>query len=205
MKIGIDIDGVILDFERVMRVYAEFYDLFILNKKGVVNSKEFNYLKRYDWTKEEREYFIDKFLIYATYKTPFIPGSKEGIKFLSELGFETSIITARGSLREETKYVVEKILCDNNVEVNSINWAITDKVNFCKNNGIDIMIEDNYDTCLALANAGIKCILLLSGEDRYDVSHPLITCCNNWGEICRELVPYSIINIEKDTALRIIN
>ena len=29
MKIGLDIDGVILDFERTMRCYAELYDLFI--------------------------------------------------------------------------------------------------------------------------------------------------------------------------------
>ena len=35
MKIGIDIDGVILDFERTMRSYAELYDFLILKKEGV--------------------------------------------------------------------------------------------------------------------------------------------------------------------------
>ena len=32
MKIGLDIDGVLLDFERTMRSYAELYDLLILRK-----------------------------------------------------------------------------------------------------------------------------------------------------------------------------
>ena len=43
MKIGIDIDGIILDFERTMRTLAELYDLFILNKMGIVNKNEFSY------------------------------------------------------------------------------------------------------------------------------------------------------------------
>ena len=48
MKIGLDIDGVILDFERTMRCYAEIYDLLILKKNGVRKENEFDYLKRYD-------------------------------------------------------------------------------------------------------------------------------------------------------------
>ena len=39
MKIGIDIDGVILDFERTMNSYAELYDLLILGKSGVGKSE----------------------------------------------------------------------------------------------------------------------------------------------------------------------
>ena len=65
MKIGIDIDGVILDFERTMNTYAEIYDLLILNKKGKINNK-FSYLDKYDWTVNERKEFIDNYLVYAT-------------------------------------------------------------------------------------------------------------------------------------------
>ena len=38
MKIGLDIDGIILDFERTMRSYAKLYDLLILRKDGVKDS-----------------------------------------------------------------------------------------------------------------------------------------------------------------------
>lgn len=34
MNIGIDIDGVILDFQDRIRVYSEWYELEVLNKSG---------------------------------------------------------------------------------------------------------------------------------------------------------------------------
>lgn len=33
MKIGIDVDGVILDFERVSKAYGDLYDFIALEKK----------------------------------------------------------------------------------------------------------------------------------------------------------------------------
>ena len=36
MKIGIDIDGVIWDFAERIFAYSEWYDLQVLNKKGVI-------------------------------------------------------------------------------------------------------------------------------------------------------------------------
>ena len=78
MKIGLDIDGIILDFERTMRTYAELYDLLILRKDGIKDSSQFDYLKRYDWTDEEKQEFIDNYLIYAKINsTPLIPLVKE--------------------------------------------------------------------------------------------------------------------------------
>ena len=71
MRVGLDIDGVILDFERVMRTYAEMYDLLILNKCDVINDNEFDYLKRYVWSEKEKKAFIDDYLVYATlHSTP---------------------------------------------------------------------------------------------------------------------------------------
>ena len=96
MKIGIDIDGIILDFERTMRTLAELYDLFILNKMGIVNKNEFSYLDRYDWTKEEKDEFVKEYLVYATVNlTPLIPLAKELLEFLNLEGYEYYFITAR--------------------------------------------------------------------------------------------------------------
>ena len=36
MKIGIDIDGVILDYERVLKTYGDLYDFIELKKDGIV-------------------------------------------------------------------------------------------------------------------------------------------------------------------------
>ena len=87
MKIGLDIDGIILDFERTMRTYAELYDLLILRKNGIKDSSQFDYLKRYDWTDVEKQEFIDNYLIYATINsTPLIPLVKEMLEIFSVEG-----------------------------------------------------------------------------------------------------------------------
>ena len=83
MKIGIDIDGVILDFERTMRSYAELYDFLILKKEGVKDFKKFDYLKRYNWTDEEKQRFVDNYLTYATTNALQIDGLSSIIKSIS--------------------------------------------------------------------------------------------------------------------------
>ena len=109
MKIGIDIDGVILDFERTMRSYAEAYDFLILRKNGVQNKEQFDYLKRYDWTEEEKQNFVNQYLVYATINsTPLIPFTKEMLELFELEGHKIVFITARGLLKEETKQAVQK-------------------------------------------------------------------------------------------------
>ena len=40
MKIGIDIDGVIIDYERVLKTYGELYSYIELNKRKLINPNE---------------------------------------------------------------------------------------------------------------------------------------------------------------------
>lgn len=110
MKIGLDIDGIILDFERTMRSYAELYDFLILKKEGVKHLNQFDYLKRYDWTDVEKQSFVDNYLIYATINsTPLIPLVKEMLELFKLEGYDFFFITARGLLKKETKEAVIKV------------------------------------------------------------------------------------------------
>lgn len=191
MHIGIDIDGVILDFEKTMRTYAELYDLFWLNKDGVSFPNQFSYLKRYNWTEKETEKFINDFLIHGTAQTPFLACCLPCLQILKSLNFKTSIITARGSLKKETVNVVNSIFEQNDVFVDNIYWSIVDKVKCCKESNVDIMVEDNPDICLMLAKNGIKTIYMMSNDTNVSINHPNIMVAHNWGEICRILLPYS--------------
>ena len=157
MKIGLDIDGIILDFERTMRTYAELYDLLILRKNGVKNSRQFDYLKRYDWTDEEKKNFIDRYLVYATINsTPLIPLVKEMLELFQLEGYEFLFITARGLLKKETKEAVIQVFQKNNIPIDNIYWGVKDKVSKCDELGIDIMIEDNPSTSKLLRDNEIK-------------------------------------------------
>ena len=52
MKIGIDIDGVILDYERMLKTYGDLYDFIELKKNGIINRNEHYLRNRYNWTEE---------------------------------------------------------------------------------------------------------------------------------------------------------
>lgn len=186
MKIGLDIDGIILDFERTMRTYAELYDLLILRKNGVENSRQFDYLKRYDWTDEEKKNFIDRYLVYATINsTPLIPLVKEMLELFQLEGYEFLFITARGLLKKETKEAVIQVFQKNNIPIDNIYWGVKDKVSKCDELGIDIMIEDNPSTCKLLRDNKIKTLYFRDKDNEKIQNGEFLTEVSNVGEICR--------------------
>lgn len=186
MKIGLDIDGIILDFERTMRTYAELYDLLILRKNGVENSRQFDYLKRYDWTDEEKKNFIDRYLVYATINsTPLIPLVKEMLELFQLEGYEFLFITARGLLKKETKEAVIQVFQKNNIPIDNIYWGVKDKVSKCDELGIDIMIEDNPSTCKLLRDNKIKTLYFRDKDNERIQNGEFLTEVSNVGEICR--------------------
>ena len=186
MKIGLDIDGIILDFERTMRTYAELYDLLILRKNGVKNSIQFYYLKRYDWTDEEKKNFIDRYLVYATINsTPLVPLVKEMLELFQLEGYEFLFITARGLLKKETKEAVIQVFQKNNIPIDNIYWGVKDKVSKCDELGIDIMIEDNPSTCKLLRDNEIKTLYFRDKDNEKIQNGEFLTEVSNVGEICR--------------------
>ena len=188
MKIGIDIDGVIIDFERTMHTYAELYDLLILKKNGALNN-DFNYLNKYNWTKEEKNKFIDDYLVYATnYKTPFIPLSKEMLEIFKLENYEYVFITARGSLKKETKDAIISLFKTNNIDINNIYWQVNDKADLCKKLSIDLMIDDNPNICKQLQKNKIKTLYFRDKNSEKIMEDKYLTEVSNIGEICRYLI-----------------
>ena len=186
MKIGLDIDGVILDFERTMRTYAELYDLLILKKDGVKDSSQFDYLKRYDWTQEEKKNFIDNYLVYATInRTPLIPLAKEMLELFQLEGYEFIFITSRGALKKETKEAVIQVFQKNGIPFDNIYWGIIDKVTKCRELEIDLMIEDNPSICKSLVVNKIKTLYFRDKDNEKIMNSEFLIEVSNIGEICR--------------------
>ena len=84
MKIGIDIDGVLFDFEKELKNRAELYDLLELNGKGIVDNNKFNLEERYGWNKVDGERFIEKYFIQVSEIVNIMPGAKEVINLLKK-------------------------------------------------------------------------------------------------------------------------
>lgn len=205
MKIGLDIDGIILDFERTMRTYAELYDLLILRKKGVKDPSQFDYLKRYDWTETERKKFIDDYLVYATlHSTPLIPLVREMLELFQLEGHEFFFITARGSLKEETKQAVIQVFQRNGIPTDKIYWGVKDKVSLCKELGIDLMIEDCPSTCKLLVESGVKTLYFRDKDNEIIENNEMLTEVSNVGEICRYIFTLSGLKNTTDTYERLL-
>ena len=62
MKIGIDLDGVVIDSETTFRTYEEIFDIDFLKGNNLVNKEEPKFQARYNWTDKQEEEFIKKYL-----------------------------------------------------------------------------------------------------------------------------------------------
>ena len=205
MKIGLDIDGIVLDFERTMRAYAELYDLLILRKNGIKDSSQFDYLNRYDWTDKEKKNFINNYLVYATINsTPLIPLVKEMINLFQLEGYEFLFITARGLLKKETKEAVIQVFKRHNIPTDNIYWGVEDKVSKCKELGIDIMIEDNPSTCKQLIANRIQTLYFRDKDNEIINNNEFLTEVSNVGEICRQIFASNGLRNSTDTYEKIL-
>jgi len=205
LKIGLDIDGVILDFERTMSSYAELYDLLILKKDGVINDKEFNYLKRYNWTEDETKSFIDDYLVYATINsTSFIPLIKEMFELFKIENCQFEFITSRGSLKKETKLAVIEVFKKNGLPIDHIHWEVTDKVSKCMELGINIMIDDNPTICKELQNNKIKTLYFRDKDSEKITENEYLKEVSNVGEICRFVFNFTGLKNSTETYAKIL-
>ena len=187
MKIGIDIDGVILDYERVLKTYGDLYDFIELKKDGIINRNEHYLRNRYDWTEEERMNFINKYFLKLSKQTSLIPGAKDVINMLQKEGNELIIISARGGMIEEMKDVAIEKFNEEGISFNKYYWKQEDKLEVAKNEKIDVMIDDSYDVCKKLSSNGIKTIYFRDKDMKVLEQNDSLKEVSNWGEIYRYL------------------
>lgn len=185
MKIGIDIDGVILDYERVLKTYGDLYDFIELKKDGIVNRNEHYLRNRYDWTEEERMNFVNKYFLELSKNTPLIPGAKAVISMLKKEGNELIIISARGGMIEKMKDVALEKFKEEEILFNKYYWKQDDKLEVAKKEKIDLMIDDSYDVCKKLSSNKIKTIYFRDKDMKLLEQNKYLKEVSNWGEIYR--------------------
>ena len=141
-KIYIDFDGVILDSQRNINFYADYWSTFQL-KKSKLNDEDLEQECCFGWTKEEKTRFFDECYEKISKESSFIVGAKEILEKLKEEGHELFLVTARGQYGEKEIAVAEDKLANLGVNFNQKCWGSIDKVKVCKELGINVMIDDN--------------------------------------------------------------
>lgn len=197
MKIGIDIDGVILDYMNTVRAYAEMYDYCDLKKNGIINREALKLGGRYAWTSEEVKFFADKYFIELTKVTAFNPLAIETIKLLKNEGHKLYIISNRGLIHEEASTMVEKMFNEKELVFDKYFWKISDKINICLENDIDIIIDDSPDICEEAIKNGIIALYFREKNSKKLQESLMLYDIDNWREAYRHITNLSKNDLRK--------
>ena len=184
MKIGLDLDGVVLDTEKQFRYEAELYDILKLNRNSTKDQSAQWAQDRYKWADDEKNEFIEKYLIEGTKKSHIMPGAKEVIELLKKDGHELVVITARGHDIPVMKKLAQEMLEKENITFDKYYWETPEKVETAKKENIDLMVEDSLSNCMKLSKENIKSIYLRDSNMK-PANDKNIKECYIWGEVYR--------------------
>ena len=172
MKIGIDIDNVISNFNDTLLTEYLLHDKELRNS-GIIN-KNADYIRKgmFDWNEDEETNFYKNNIERIAKKLGVIEGAKEYIDKLHDDGHIICIITGRDNGEYTEPYnMTKKWLEDNNIYYD--NLILTDaydksaKTKQCLEHNIDIMIDDSVRICSDCIENGITTILMDTPYNKY--------------------------------------
>lgn len=200
MRIGIDIDNVISNFNEVLFNEYVKHDKELRNN-GVINKNE--YIRgMFDWSEEEENLFYYNNIDRIAKSLNVIEGAKEYIEKLKQDGHIIYIITGRDNGEYSDPYNMTKDwLSKNEVYYDKLIFTDTynkqSKADECIENNIDIMIDDSVSLSSNCIDRGIMTLLMDTPYNRYKD----ITRVHNWEEIYEFITNYKKekINVILDT------
>ena len=185
MKIGIDLDGVVIDSETTFKTYEEIFDVDTLNGNNLVNRKEPKFQSRYNWTPQQEKEFIEKYFLKVSKESNLMSGFIGVYNLLKEQGHEFVVITARGGFVKEMKDDAIRLLEENDIKFDKYYWNVEDKLEICKKEKVDIMIDDDWKIIKKLAENNIKTLYFRDTNLVELEESEYIKEVNNWGDIYR--------------------
>lgn len=165
MRIGIDIDNVISNFNEMLLETYLIHDKELRNT-GIINPNA-KYIRTgmFDWSNEEELSFYKDNIEGIAKKLKVKEKAKEYIDRLHSDGHLIYIITGRDNGEYSEPYnITKKWLDENNIYYD--NLILTDAYDMhaksleCLKNDIDIMIDDSVRICSDLITSGITTILM---------------------------------------------
>ena len=189
-NIGIDVDGVIIDYMVTVRAQAELYDYLELHGSGLIDKEAPKVRERYGWSKEVTKTFADKYFVPLSVTAPYNPLAIEVMKMLQNDGHDLNVISNRGLIHEEATTVVENRFKKSDIIFSNFYWKIEDKTSIMIENNINIIIDDSYDVCMEAANKGLYAIYFREKGSKI-IKHEKVFDVDNWGEIYRVITELS--------------
>ncbi len=186
MRIGIDIDGVISNFnDELLKEYIN-HDKNLRNT-GIINENADHIFRgMFDWSKEENDNFYYNNIERIAKKLKPLWKAKETIKQLRKEENEIYIISSRDNGEYTNPYEMTiNWLRDNDIEYDKL--ILTDKRQkgkICKENNVDIMIDDSINNCMDVSENGIKVLLMAT---RFNNKRAEFERVSNWNDIYNKI------------------
>ena len=187
MRIGIDIDNTLTNVKDKLKDAAYNYAISLgkdikmpSNFFEDINNDGKTYQDAFQFSDDELKYFLKD--IQESITNAAIPreNAKEVIDKLKGLGNEIIIVTARDFEFHDDPYKLSKDwLNNNNIYFDKLIVNAREKASVCKEENIDIFIDNQLQNCLNIYNIGIKTIML---TDKVINNDNIITL-NSWNEI----------------------
>lgn len=167
MIIGIDIDDTTVVTVKSMVKYGDKYDTEVLGREAKKDNlgkiKDRYYMKAlYGWTEEEKFAFFDMYYKNVLEECYPLPNAVEMINKLKNEGNDIIFITARlTNIKNcDTENITKTTLEKNNIPYDKLIMNVDNKLEFCQKYGVEVFIDDSYETCNSLQSNGIKSYLM---------------------------------------------
>lgn len=186
MKIGIDIDGVLTNTLAFMREEGSKFAVQVKEGK-MQDPNAYETIKMFGWSRETDKKFWDENIFSYAKNTKILPDAKESIENIKKQGNEIIILTARRFSAQlnrrgtRMRNIVKQWLNKNQIVYDKILFAEKDKGEYCREYGIDMMIEDCPENIRKLS----KDIPVICYHWPYNekVEGKNIIKCDDWKEV----------------------
>ena len=165
MRIGLDIDDTICNTHFVLMKYAYKYNKENDNKKLLkYNTNDFS--KIFGWNKDEVNSFFNTYYLEALKEIKPKYNVKEVLNNLRTKGHEIIFITIRDDNecggQNEANRITKQWLEKYEIPYDELHVGIFDKKAFCKENHIDIFIDDSEKNCISVSELGTKTFIAMN-------------------------------------------
>lgn len=187
MRIGLDIDNVITDFDSA--ILEEFLkEDKNKRNKGIINENARHIIKgMFDWSEDEIQDFFNNNMERIAKTLKPRENAKNYMDKLLEDGNELYLISHRANPHYNHPFeVTKRWLEDNNINYTKLILSeTTNKSKECLDNKIDVMIDDVISNCLKLEESNIKCYLMYT---RYNYKQDKIrNIVKDWEDLYKKV------------------
>jgi len=189
MVIGIDIDDTTVVTVKSMVKYGDKYDQEVLGRQASKDNlgkiKDRYYMQAlYGWTEKEKFDFFDMYYKNVLEECYPLPRASEIINKLKFDGNEIVFITARlTNIKNcDTENITKATFEKYNINYDKLIMNVDNKLEYCREHGVEIFIDDSFETCKCLQENGIKAYLMTT-KMNMNIDYANIERVSSWNEI----------------------